>query len=247
MNTNYQIIIEYLGASFVGWQTQKNGTSIQSILEKAISKTLKTKIKINGSGRTDAGVNAYEQNANFYYQNNIKNIFKFLSTVNFFLKKYPISILSCRKKNLKFHSRYSAKKRQYEYIILNRIAKASIDANRVWLVKRHLNIKKMEKAIKYFLGTHDFSAFRSSSCSAKSAIRTISNAQIKKKKDKIFIKFESKSFLQKQVRSMVGCLKYVGEEKWPPIMIKKIIRLKKREMCAPPAPANGLFLKKVFY
>ena len=83
LNTNYQIIIEYLG-EFCRLQTQKNGTSIQSILEKAISKTLKTKIKINGSGRTDAGVNAYEQNANFYYQNNIKNIFKFLSTVNFF-------------------------------------------------------------------------------------------------------------------------------------------------------------------
>ena len=112
--------------------------------------------------------------------------------------------------------------------------------------KKTFKYKKMEKAIKYFLGTHDFSAFRSSSCSAKSAIRTISNAQIKKK-DKIFIKFESKSFCKKQVRSMVGCLKYVGEEKWPPIMIKKIIRLKKREMCAPPAPANGLFLKKVFY
>ena len=105
----------------------------------------------------------------------------------------------------------------------------------------------MKKAIKYFIGTHDFSAFRSSSCTAASPIRTIKSANIIKKGDKIFIKFISKSFLQKQVRSMVGCLKYVGERKWNSSKIKKIIKSKRRSSCAPPAPAEGLFLKKVFY
>ena len=105
----------------------------------------------------------------------------------------------------------------------------------------------MKKATSYFLGTHDFSAFRASSCTAKSPIKTISSAKIKKKGDKIFINFKSKSFLQKQVRSMVGCLKYVGENKWKPEKIKSIIKQKKREFCAPPAPPYGLYLEKVFY
>ena len=247
MRFNYQIIIEYLGANFVGWQFQKNGSSIQSNIEKALSKTLRSKIKIIGSGRTDAGVNAWGQSANFYVKNKIKNSFKFLSTVNFFLQKSQISVLNIKKRSLNFHARHSAKKRQYEYIILNRIAKPSIEYNRLWLVKKKLDLQKMKKGISYFVGTHNFTTFRASSCSAKSPIRTISFANVIKNKDKIIFKFESKSFLQKQVRSMVGCLKYVGEKKWRPEKIKQLIKLKKRQSCAPPAPPQGLFLKKIFY
>ena len=106
MKLNYQIIIEYLGANFVGWQFQKNGSSIQSNLEKALSKTLRSKIKIIGSGRTDAGVNAWGQSANFYVKNKIKNSFKFLSTVNFFLQKSQISVLNIKKRSLNFHARH---------------------------------------------------------------------------------------------------------------------------------------------
>tara|TARA_B100001057_G_C22770552_1_gene919408 strand:- start:203 stop:946 length:744 start_codon:yes stop_codon:yes gene_type:complete len=244
---NYQIIIEYLGSKFVGWQAQKNGNSIQMTLEKAISKTLKSKIKIIGSGRTDAGVNAIGQSANFFFKNNIINKYKFISTVNYFLNKDLISITNLKKRKRTFHARHSAKKRQYEYVILNRIAKPSVDKDRVWLVKKKLDLKKMRKGISFFIGTHNFSAFRSSSCGSKSPIRTINNVAITKKADKIFIKFISKSFLQKQVRSMVGCLKYVGEGKWKPSDIKNVIFSKKRDRCAPPAPAQGLYLKKVFY
>ncbi len=247
MRFNYQIIIEYLGANFVGWQFQKKGSSIQSNIEKALSKTLRSKIKIIGSGRTDAGVNAWGQSANFYVKNKIKNSFKFLSTVNFFLQKSQISVLNIKKRSLNFHARHSAKKRQYEYIILNRVAKPSIEYNRSWLVKKKLDLQKMKKGISYFVGTHNFTTFRASSCSAKSPIRTISFANVIKNKDKIIFKFESKSFLQKQVRSMVGCLKYVGEKKWRPEKIKQLIKLKKRQSCAPPAPPQGLFLKKIFY
>ena len=244
---NYQIIIEYLGTNYVGWQIQKNGTSIQSLIEKALTKTLKSKIKINGSGRTDAGVNAFEQSANFYTKIKINDEFKFLNTVNYFLKNTLISIISLKKRDKNFHARHSAKKRSYEYIILNRIGELAINKNRVWLVKKLLDIKKMRKGISYLKGTHNFSAFRASSCSAKSPIKKISKVNIKKIKDKIIITFESKSFLQKQVRSMVGCLKYVGEKKWKPSKIKSIINSKKRKLCAPPAPAEGLYLKKVTY
>ena len=247
MKFNYQIIIEYLGNDFAGWQIQKKNKSIQSVIEKVLSKTLKTKIKVIGSGRTDAGVNAFGQSANFYHNEEIKNSFKFLTTVNFFLNRYSISILSLKKRNPKFHARHSAKKREYEYIILNRTAKPSFDVDRAWLVKQKLNLKNMKKGAKFFLGKHDFTALRSSSCSAKSPIRTITGLKIIKRGDKIFINILSKSFLQKQVRSIVGCLKYVGEDKWTPLKIQQLIVSKQRKNCAPPAPAKGLFLKKVFY
>ena len=227
---NYQIIIEYLGQSFVGWQKQKNGISVQAVVEKALHKTFKSKVKLIGSGRTDSGVNAMQQSANFYLKKKIKDnypnlaVYKLLSKKirRYYLKKF-------REGNQKFHARHSAKKRVYEYIILNRLAKPVIDKNRSWHVKKKLDLKKMKKAIKYFYGTHDFTAFRSSSCSAKSPVRTIDYVNVKRKKEKIIINFKSRSFLQKQVRSMVGCLKYVGENKWKPEKIKKII-LSKKEM-----------------
>lgn len=244
---NYQIIIEYMGTNYVGWQKQKKGKSIQGTIEKALSKTLKSKIKINGSGRTDSGVHAWAQSANFIFKNKIKDNFKFLNTMNYFLKNNSISIINLKKRNLNFHARHSAKKRCYQYIIFNRIGKLSINANRSWLIKKKLDLKKIKKAISYLKGKHNFSTFRASSCSAKSPIKTITKAEIKKKQDKIMITFESKSFLQKQVRSMVGCLKYVGEKKWKPEKIKLIINLKKRKLCAPPAPPEGLYLKRVFY
>ena len=244
---NYQIIIEYLGTNYVGWQIQKNGVSIQSIIQKALTKVLKSKIKINGSGRTDAGVHAKGQSANFTINYEIKDKFKFLNSVNHFLKKKAISIISINKKKMNFHARHSVKKKLYKYIILNRSTGSPIYDNRVWLIKNKLNVTMMKKGINYYLGTHNFTAMRATSCVAKSPIRTITKAEIKKKGDKIFIIFESKSFLQKQVRSMVGCLKLVGENKWKPEKIKYLINLKKRDLCAPPAPPCGLYLEKVFY
>ena len=244
---NYQIIIEYLGQSFVGWQKQKNGISVQAVVEKALHKTFKSKVKLIGSGRTDSGVNAMQQSANFYLKKKIKDNYPILQSINFYLKKYDVTILKIQRRNQKFHARHSAKKRVYEYIILNRLAKPVIDKNRSWHVKKKLDLEKMKKAIKYFYGTHDFTAFRASSCSAKSPVRTIDYVNVKSKKEKIIINFKSRSFLQKQVRSMVGCLKYVGENKWKPERIKKILLSKKRDECAPPAPPDGLFLKKIFY
>ncbi len=244
---NYNIIIEYLGTGFVGWQKQKNGISIQTVIENALSKTLKYKIKINGSGRTDAGVHALAQSANFIFHQEIKDEFKFLNSINHFLKNETISIIKLKKKNLSFHARFSAKKKIYKYIILNRTINSPMYKNRTWLIKKKLNIILMKKGIKFFLGKHNFSSMRSASCGAQNPIKIINKAEIKKKGDHIEIIFVSKSFLQKQVRSMVGCLKYVGETKWKPEKIKFVLNSKKRNLCAPPAPANGLYLSKVIY
>lgn len=244
---NYQIIIEYLGTNYVGWQIQKNGVSIQSLIEKALTKLLKSKIKINGSGRTDAGVHAKAQSANFYCKQKILDKFKFLNSINFFLKSTDISIIDLKKRRPDFHARHSVKKKIYKYIILNRETFSPIFNKRSWQIKKKLNLTQMKKGIKFFLGSHNFSAMRASSCTAKSPIRTLTKAKIIKRNKKIIIIFESQSFLQKQVRSMVGCLKYIGENKWKPEKIKFVIKSKRRNLCAPPAPPDGLYLEKVLY
>ena len=133
-----------------------------------------------GSGRTDAGVHARGQSANFFLKNKIDNKFKSLETMNFYLNKYPITIVTIKKRNSKFHARFSAKKRIYEYIIVNRPTKLSIENKKAWLVKNKLNIDSMKQAIKSLIGTHDFSTFRSSSCTAISPIKTIIKASISK-------------------------------------------------------------------
>ena len=244
---NYQIIVEYLGKNFVGWQIQKNGLSVQEVLEKALSKFLKDKIRVIGSGRTDAGVHASEQSAHFKTKHKIVDKNTFIKSINFFLRKYPVSILSIKKRPNKFHARHSAKERVYKYFIINRRSSLVLEKNKAWHIKKKLDVKIMRKGADILKGTHNFSTFRASSCQAKSPIKTIKKAIIKKNKHRIVLTFQSKSFLQQQVRSMVGSLKYLGEGKWDLNDFKKAFSSKKRTMCAPPAPAHGLYLTKVVY
>jgi tRNA pseudouridine38-40 synthase len=243
----YHIKIEYDGSKFVGWQCQNNGISVQEVLQKAFFKFLKEKVAVNASGRTDAGVHAIEQSAHIELKKKIINKEVFLNSINFYLKKYPISVLSIKKKENTFHARYSAKKRTYKYIILNRNSPSPLNKNRAWFIKKKLDINLIKKVLKILKGTHDFSTFRASSCQAKSAIRTLDSATFKKLGETIEITFSSKSFLQQQVRSMVGAIKYVGEKKWTLKQFKNNFKSKRRTNCAPPAPACGLYLKKVKY
>ena len=243
----YQILIEYVGTNFIGWQIQSKGPSIQKLVQIKISKLLKEKITLVGSGRTDSCVHAIEQSAHFDCKKKILNLNKFLQSINYFLNKKLVSITNVKKKSLNFHSRFSAKQRIYSYIIFNRTSKPSIEKNRGWHIRKKLDLKLMKKGAKKLLGTNDFSTFRSSSCNAKSSIRTITSIRIKETKDKIQINFKSKSFLKQQVRSMVGCLKYLAEKKWNLKKFENVFKSKKRTLCAPPAPAHGLFLKKVIY
>jgi len=243
----YQILIEYVGTNFIGWQIQSKGQSIQKLIQNKISKLLKEKIKLVGSGRTDSGVHAIEQSAHFDCKKRIENLSKFLQSINYFLNKKLISIRSIKKRNLNFHARFSAKQRIYTYIIFNRISAPSIEKNKGWHIRKKLDLKLMKKGAKKLLGRKDFSVFRSSSCNAKSPIRTMKSIKIKEVKNKIQIQFKSQSFLQQQVRSMVGCLKYLAEKKWNLNKFERIFKSKKRTLCAPPAPAHGLFLEKVIY
>jgi tRNA pseudouridine38-40 synthase len=243
----YQILIEYVGTYFIGWQIQLKGKSIQGLIQKKLSKILNEKITVVGSGRTDAGVHAVEQSAHIDSKKKIKNLKKFIKSINYFVNNNLISIISIKKKNLKFHSRFNAKQRIYKYVILNRLSKPSIQRDVGWHIIKKLDINIMKKGAKKLLGTQDFSTFRASSCNAKSPIRTIQSIIIKATKEKIEIQFKSQSFLQQQVRSMVGCLKYLAEGKWDLKHFDKVLKSKKRSLCAPPAPPHGLFLKKIIY
>jgi tRNA pseudouridine38-40 synthase len=243
----YQVLIEYVGTNFVGWQIQSNGKSIQKLIQIKLSKLLKEKISLVGSGRTDSGVHAIEQSAHFDCKKEIQNLDKFLKYINHFVNDKSISIIDIKKKKLNFHARFSAKQRIYKYIIFNRLSRPSIEKERGWHIIKELDINMMKKGAKKLLGTKDFSTFRSSSCNATSPIRTIKLIKIKSIKGRIEIQFKSQSFLQQQVRSMVGCLKYLAEKKWSLKKFDLVLKSKKRILCAPPAPAEGLFLEKVIY
>ena len=243
----YQILIEYAGTSFRGWQIQKKGKTIQGLIQNRISKLLKEKIILFGSGRTDTGVHAIGQSAHFDCKKEIVQTDKFLKSINHFLNKEEVCILKIIKRNNNFHSRFSAKMRIYKYIIVNQVSRPVLDDNRCWHIIKELDLDLMEKGAKKLIGTRDFSTFRASSCRAKSPIKTMKLVKIRSLKNKIEIEFRSKSFLQQQVRSMVGCLKYLGENKWSLNKFDNIIRSKKRILCAPPAPPEGLYLKRIIY
>ena len=242
----YKIKIEYEGTPFVGWQFQKNGQSIQEVIQKAIFKFSKEKVTVIGAGRTDSGVHALGQTAHFDLKKKISKK-KILPAINQNIGNNSVTVLKINKTNKKFHARHDAKKRIYRYLIVNRQSPLALQKNKAWHIRKKLDLLSMKKGAKFLLGTHDFSTFRASACGAKSPIRTMEKILIKKNKDKITLQFTSRSFLQQQVRSMVGCLKYLGEAKWNLKDFIKSFKSKNRLKCAPPAPACGLYLVKVEY
>ena len=242
----YKIYIEYDGTPFVGWQFQKNGLSIQKVLQDAIFNFSKEKVVVTGAGRTDSGVHALAQIAHFDLKKKIEKK-KFLPGLNQHIGDKPITVLKIEKINNKFHARFDAKKRTYQYKIINRPSPLALQKSKAWHIRKKLDVKAMGKGAKLLLGTHDFSTFRASSCGAKSPIKTMETISIKKNKDKITLKFISKSFLQQQVRSMVGSIKYLGDGKWNLNDFKKSFKSKNRLRCAPPAPACGLYLTNIKY
>ena len=242
----YKIKIEYEGTPFVGWQFQKNGKSIQEVLQKAIFKFSKEKVTVIGAGRTDSGVHALGQTAHFDLKKKISKK-KILPAINQNIENNSVTVLEVNKTNKKFHARHDAKKRTYRYLIVNRQSPLALQKNKAWHIRKKLDLLSMKKGAKFLLGTHDFSTFRASTCGAKSPIKTMEKILIKKNKDKITLQFTSRSFLQQQVRSMVGCLKYLGEAKWNLKDFIKSFKSKNRLKCAPPAPACGLYLVKVEY
>ena len=242
----YKIKIEYEGTPFVGWQFQKNGQSVQEVLQKSIFNFSKENVIVTGAGRTDSGVHALAQVAHFDLKKKIqkKNL---LPAINQNISNKSVTVLKINRVSKNFHARHNAKKRTYLYLIINRQSPLALQKNKAWHIRKKLDIKIMKKGAKLLLGTHDFSTYRAASCGAKSPIRTMEKILVKRNKDKITLQFTSRSFLQQQVRSMVGCVKYLGEGKWSLNDFKNSLKSKSRFKCAPPAPACGLYLKRISY
>ena len=242
----YKCMVEYDGTAFVGWQRQVNGYSVQEAIEQSLENIFQEKIRIYGSGRTDTGVHAKEQVIHFDLTTELEEG-KITSALNHYLKKKLISILNTEVVDSNFDSRRNATLRTYEYIIVNRNSPLAITKNKAWHISAPLNIELMKEAIKVFEGDHDFTTFRAASCEATSPIRTIEKTNIIQHQEQIVITFESRSFLQHQVRSMVGALKLVGEGKWSVENLKLALEAKDRTKCAALAPPCGLYLVKVRY
>ena len=242
----YKCIVEYDGTSFVGWQRQRNGYSVQEAIETSLELSFQEKIRVYGSGRTDTGVHAKGQVIHFESNTNLDE-YSITSALNYYLKKELISILSTEIVNQNFDARRSATLRTYEYLIINRIAPLAIAKHKAWHISKILNVKLISNAIKIFEGTHDFTTFRAASCEATSPIRTIDCTKVITCNEEILIIFQSRSFLQHQVRSMVGALKLVGEEKWGIQDLQSSLDSKDRSKCATPAPSDGLYLAEVKY
>ena len=242
---NYKIVIEYDGTNFVGWQQQENGQSIQSALEEALVKLSNEKVTIFGAGRTDAGVHAYGQVASFNLNKKIEtDVMR--DGLNQHLRPHPISVQNAEIADNNFHARFSAKKRWYEYKIINRRPPLTIDLNRAWCVYKNLDIEKMKRESLSFLGKHDLNAFRSAHCQSKNSIKTIDSVSIKNKDEKIIFEVSAKSFLHSQVRIMIGTLVDIAKGNINKTVLD-IINSKQRDFAGQTAPANGLYLKKIEY
>lgn len=243
---NIKLTIEYDGKEFNGWQKQPNKLNIQGTIENAIQAITGEEIELIASGRTDRGVHALGQVANFKTNSNIP-IDKFPIAINTNLKK-SIRIKYAEEVDEKFHSRLTAKKKTYRYIINNSEYGTAIYRNLETHIPMKLDVEKMKQAIKFFEGEHDFKAFKASGTSSKSSIRTIYKAELKEMPDeKIWIELTGNGFLYNMVRIIVGTLVEVGTGKIHPEQIKNIIDSEKRENAGKTLPPEGLYLVNVEY
>jgi tRNA pseudouridine38-40 synthase len=242
---NFKLTIEYNGTNYHGWQRQHNSITIQEIIENAIENITGEQVIITGSGRTDKGVHATGQAANFYSNTKISAA-KIPHALNSKLPK-DIVVTDCQEVEQSFHARYSAKGKEYSYQIYNNTFNSPFLREFSWHILHPLDVKTMEEACKFFLGTHDFSAFKSSGSSIKTTVRTIYTFDISKEKNLIRITTSGNGYLYNMVRIMVGTLVEIGQGKMSSENIKKLLLSKDRSLSGITAPAQGLCLEKVFY
>jgi len=243
---NIKLIIEYDGKKFGGWQKQPNKSNIQGEIENAIFELTGEKVELYASGRTDAGVHALGQVANFKTHNTTIPIEKFAIAINSKLKK-SIVIKNAEEVDEKFHSRYNCKQKTYRYIIDNSEQGTAIYRDLQYHMPIKLDVEKMKNAAKYFEGEHDFTAFKASGTSSKSSVRTIFSVNIKQENEKITMEFTGNGFLYNMVRIISGTLVDVGLRKIEPEEISKIIEDKDRTKAGKTLPAHGLYLVEVRY
>ena len=231
--------------TLIGWQKQPDKLNIQGSIESAIKQITGEDIELSASGRTDAGVHAWRQVANFKTESNLP-IEKFPIAINTKLKR-SIRIIDAEEVDERFHSRLSCKRKTYRYVINNSEFASAIYRNLETHISQKLDIKKMQEAIKYFEGEHNFKAFKASGTSSKSSVRTIYKASVSRDGDRVYIELTGNGFLYNMVRIISGTLVDVGMEKIKPKEIKDIIESKDRTRAGKTLPAKGLCLMNVSY
>ena len=246
MQKNFKITIEYDGTDYHGWQRQADDRTIQGEIEKALMTMTGNKVTLTGAGRTDAGVHAFGQVANFHCRTAL-DPGVFLKGLNSLLPK-DIVITRCTQVSVKFHARYDVKSKSYHYRILNRDLPAAIFRQYAWHIRKRLNLDAMVNALCYIIGTHDFKAFEGTGSPRANTIRSVMHADLEKMDDGYLVfKIQGNGFLRFMVRNIVGTLVDVGLGKITPDDFNKILLSKDRNLAGITAPAHGLFLMNVSY
>ena len=242
--TRYKITLEYDGTNLIGWQQNRQGPSVQSLLMDAIEKFCGIRPDIVAAGRTDAGVHAIAMTAHFDLSD-CPDANTVMRAMNFYLANSPVSVLDCEIVPNDFNARFSCVARHYKYVVLNGSAHPVLERNRVWWVPRKLNLRAMRRAAEKLVGHHDFTSFRATQCQAKSPEKTLDVCKITRRGDNIIFEFSARSFLHHQVRNMVGTLVEIGLGK--PYDIDEIFAAHNRSAAGPTAPASGLYFIRADY
>ncbi|RJR43026.1 MAG: tRNA pseudouridine(38-40) synthase TruA [Deltaproteobacteria bacterium] len=243
---NIRLLLEYEGAAYHGWQRQKNALSIQEVLETALAKLTGEALRVHGSGRTDAGVHARGQVANFHTTSHIP-LKAFYAGLNSLLPR-DLAVLEAVEAPGDFHARKSARAKTYEYRILNRKESSPLNRRYAWLVRQTLNLEDMAQAAAMLLGEHDFSAFRASGGAPGHAVREVFNAAWQPEAEgHLRFSITATGFLRGMVRSLVGTMVEIGLGKRPPEDLAGLLKSGDRAGAGPTAPAQGLFLVEVLY
>jgi len=237
--------IEYDGSRFLGWQTQPGGGAVQDAVEPAISAIAAEAIAVTCAGRTDRGVHAREQVVHFDTQA-ARPQTAWVRGVNAMLPD-SVAVLWAREVGAEFHARYSARARVYRYVLLNRSVRPALAARHAGWFHTPLDVAAMRRAAALLVGEHDFSAFRSAECQAKSPVRTLHALELEQHGERIDFVLRANAFLHHMVRNIVGTLLYVGKGKQPPDWAGAVLASRDRALGAPTFTPEGLYLEKVEY
>lgn len=240
---NYLLTLKYDGSAYHGWQRQENAVTVQQRVEEAVERLFCEKASVTGCSRTDTGVHANCFKCNFKVNKKIENE-KVISGMNFFLPE-DIAVFDCREVGDEFNSRFDCKSKEYVYKIYNSSIRDPFYVNKALLYKYPLDEMLLDKQAKDYIGTHDFSAFRSQGATTKTTVRTVLNAGVEREGDIVIFRVEADGFLYNMVRIMVGTLLYIAEGKIPEGSIPDIIASEDRINAGKTAPPEGLYLNKV--
>lgn len=246
MSQRVRLLIEYDGRPFYGWQRQDDQPTVQGALEDACAMLDGAPVLVQGAGRTDAGVHATGQVAHIDLLKP-RPIRKIADALNFHLRPKPVAVLKAEEVDQNFHARFSATGRAYRYIIVNRRADLTVDKGLVWRVPQQLDTDAMQAAARHLIGEHDFSTFRDAECQAASPVKTLDSLEVHRMAGRVEITATARSFLHRQVRSIVGSLVEVGRGVRDPGWMKEILEACERSACGPVAPPDGLYLERVMY